>query len=42
MFSVMYTGTWRRPSCTAIVCPTICGKITDARDQVLITRFSPR
>ena len=30
-----------RPSCTAIVCPTISGKIVEERDQVLIMRFSP-
>jgi hypothetical protein len=30
-----------RPSCTAIVCPTISGKIVEVRDQVRIIRFSP-
>ena len=30
-------GTCRRPSCTAIVRPTISGMIVDARDQVRIT-----
>src|SRR5947209_12493385 len=29
------------PLCTPIVIPTICGKIVEARDQVLITRRSP-
>ena len=37
----MNTGTCLRPSWTAIVCPTISGKIVDVRDQVLIMRFSP-
>src|ERR1017187_661569 len=31
----MNTGTCFLPSCTAIVCPTISGKIVDARDHVL-------
>src|SRR5437763_6219981 len=35
------TGTCLRPSCTAMVCPTISGKIVDARDQVLIICLSP-
>src|SRR4029453_11388544 len=35
------TGTCLRPSCTAIVCPTISGKIVEARDQVRIIRLSP-
>src|SRR5205814_1535850 len=39
--SVMNTGTCLRPSWTAIVCPTISGKIVEARDQVRIIRFSP-
>src|SRR4051812_15877500 len=30
----MKTGTCLRPSWTAIVCPTISGKIVEARDQV--------
>src|SRR6185369_8439458 len=30
------TGTCLRPSCTAMVWPTISGKIVDARDQVRI------
>jgi hypothetical protein len=30
-----------RPSWTAIVCPTISGKIVDARDQVRIICFDP-
>src|SRR5918994_4535445 len=42
MFSVTKTGTWRRPSCTAIVCPIICGKMTLARDQVFSTFRSLR
>src|SRR3954452_195494 len=33
------TGTCLRPSCTAIVCPTISGKIVEVRDHVLIMRF---
>src|SRR5262249_7307733 len=32
--SLMKTGTCLRPSWTAIVCPTISGKIVDVRDQV--------
>src|SRR5262249_16747242 len=39
--SVMYTGTCLRPSCTAIVWPTISGMIVERRDQVLMTFFSP-
>ena len=35
------TGTCLRPSWTAIVCPTISGKMVDVRDQVRIMRFSP-
>ena len=30
------TGTCLRPSCTAMVWPTISGKIVDVRDQVRI------
>src|SRR5579871_5129604 len=41
MASVTYTGTCRRPSCTAMVCPTMSGMIVERRDHVLITRFSP-
>ncbi len=41
MDSVTYTGTCLRPSWTAIVWPTISGKMVDRRDQVLMTRFSP-
>src|SRR5215213_7119955 len=41
MFSVTYTGTCRRPSWTARVCPTNWGKMVEARDQVLITLRSP-
>jgi TolB-like protein len=37
MFSVMKTGTWRRPSWTAMVSPTISGMMVDARAQVRIT-----
>ncbi len=40
--SEMKTGTCLRPSCTAIVCPTISGTIVDRRDHVLMTRLSPR
>src|SRR5207302_1373381 len=32
--SEMNTGTCLRPSCTAIVCPTISGKIVEVPDQV--------
>src|SRR6059058_6696575 len=39
--SVMNTGTCLRPSCTAIVCPSISGKIVEVRDQVLSIRLSP-
>jgi hypothetical protein len=39
--SEMNTGTCLRPSCTAIVWPTISGKIVDVRDQVLIICFWP-
>src|SRR3954469_8920224 len=35
------TGTCLRPSCTAIVCPTISGKMVEVRDQVLIICFCP-
>src|SRR4051795_4530466 len=38
----MYTGTCLRPSCTAMVWPTMSGMIVERRDQVLITRFSLR
>ena len=38
--SLTNTGTCLRPSWTAIVCPTISGKIVDVRDQVRIIRFS--
>ena len=37
----MKTGTCLRPSWTAIVCPTMSGKMVEARDQVRIIRFSP-
>src|SRR5699024_8148899 len=39
--SEMYTGTCFLPSCTAIVCPTICGYIVEALDHVFITSFFP-
>src|SRR5271167_4053399 len=41
MDSVMYTGTWRRPSWTAMVWPTMSGMMVERRDQVLMTFFSP-
>src|SRR6185312_3216519 len=37
MPSVMKTGTCLRPSCTAIVCPSMSGMIVERRDQVRIT-----
>src|SRR5205823_12232678 len=37
----MKTGTCLRPSWTAIVCPTISGKIVDVRDQVRIICLLP-
>src|SRR6266550_630367 len=40
MFSVMNTGTCRRPSWTAMVWPTMIGRIIDGRDQVFTTFFS--
>src|ERR1051326_8562002 len=39
MASVTTTGTCLRPSCTAIVCPSISGMIVERRDQVLMTFF---
>src|SRR5207342_58353 len=39
--SVTKTGTCARPLWTAIVCPTISGKIVDVRDQVRTGRLSP-
>src|SRR5689334_20178532 len=42
MPSVMKTGTCLRPSCTAIVCPSMSGMIVERRDQVLITFLLPR
>src|SRR5205085_12678682 len=39
--SEMKTGTCLRPSWTAMVWPTISGKIVDARDHVLIICLSP-
>ena len=41
MASVTNTGTCLRPSCTAIVCPSISGMIVERRDQVLMTFFEP-
>src|SRR5436309_12758169 len=37
--SVTNTGTCLRPSCTAIVWPTISGKTVEVRDQVRTMRF---
>src|SRR5512133_2796231 len=37
MPSVMNTGTCLRPSCTAIVCPSMSGMIVERRDQVRMT-----
>jgi hypothetical protein len=37
----MKTGTCLRPSCTAIVWPSISGMIIDRRDHVLITFLVP-
>jgi len=37
MFSVMNTGTWRLPSCTAMVSPSMSGMMVEALDQVRIT-----
>src|SRR6185437_2854806 len=42
MFSVTYTGMNLLPLCTAKVWPTNSGSTVEARDQVLITRFSLR
>src|SRR5205085_10601321 len=39
--SEMNTGTCLRPSWTAIVCPTISGKIVDVRDQVRTICLEP-
>src|SRR4051794_16365144 len=41
MPSVMNTGTCLRPSCTAMVCPSMSGMIVERRDQVLITLLLP-
>lgn len=41
MFSVMNTGTCRRPSWTPKFSPTISGMIIESRDQVRITVASP-
>src|ERR1035437_9901763 len=40
MDSFTNTGTWRRPSCTAKVCPTMSGMTVERRLQVLMTFFS--
>src|SRR5262245_60550391 len=37
MFSDTKMGTWRRPSCTPMVRPTISGMMVEARDQVRMT-----
>src|SRR4051812_3939538 len=42
MPSVTNTGTCLRPSCTAIVWPSMSGMIVDRRDQVLMTFLVPR
>src|SRR4051794_27729759 len=34
-------GTWRRPSCTPMVWPTISGKMVESRDQVRSTSLRP-
>src|SRR6478609_1873558 len=39
--SVTNTGTCLRPSCTAIVCPSMSGMIVERRDQVLMTDLEP-
>src|SRR3954454_22935035 len=39
--SVTNTGTCLRPSCTAIVWPSIAGTIIDRRDHVLMTFLVP-
>ena len=39
MFSLTSTGTCALPLCTAIVRPTISGRIIERRDQVLIGRL---
>src|SRR5690606_363913 len=39
--SVMNTGTCLRPSCTAIVCPSMSGTIMERRDHVLMTFLVP-
>src|ERR1044071_6972017 len=41
MASEAKTGTCLRPSCTAIVCPSMSGMIVERRDQVLMTVFLP-
>src|SRR3954464_12170738 len=40
MFSVTYTGMNLRPLCTAMVWPTMSGKIVERRDQVRRTFLS--
>jgi len=39
MFSETSTGTWTRPLCTAIVRPTMSGRIIERRDQVRMGRL---
>jgi hypothetical protein len=39
--SLTKTGTCLRPSCTAIVCPSMSGVIMERRDQVLMTFLEP-
>src|SRR3954464_2886997 len=41
MPSATKTGTCLRPSCTAIVCPSIAGTTIVRRDQVLMTFLVP-
>ena len=41
MFSVMNIGTWRRPSCTAMVRPSMSGIIIEALDHVWMMTFVP-
>src|SRR3954452_20739168 len=41
MASVTNTGTCLRPSCTAMVWPSIAGRIIERRDHVLMTFFVP-
>ena len=41
MFSLTSTGTWTLPLWTAMVKPTISGRIIERRDQVLIGFLLP-